>query len=72
MFPELFEITRCFKWIKAGDLYGVLVHGEKSGIFLRDECAVEWSEQGCKRQWGKRSTAVDVNGVRFLSTYQPV
>ena len=72
LFSELFETTRGFKWIKAGNLYCVLVHWEKSGVFLRDKWAVEWCEQGCKRQWRNRSTALDVNGVRFVSTYQPV
>ena len=50
LFTELCETVEGIKWIKAGDLYGVLIHGKKSGVFLRDLWAVEWKEQGYKRQ----------------------
>ena len=72
LFTELCETVEGIKWIKAGDLYGVLIHGKKSGVFLRDLWAVDWKEQGYKRQCGDRNTAVDVSGVRFVATYQPL
>ena len=54
LFSETLRNYKRFQVDQGWRLYGVLVHGEKSGVFLRDESEVEWSEQGCKRQWEKR------------------
>ena len=72
LFTELHEETEGLQRIKSGDLYGVLVHGKKSGIFLRDVWATNWKDQGYRRKHGERSTSVDVDGVKFVAAYQPL
>ena len=58
------------KWIKATEIFGILVHGKKSGVFLRETLATKWSdEMGWK--CGDRCTAVEANGRRYISEYQP-
>ena len=37
LFLELLEDEPGIKWIMSKELYGVLIHGKKSGVFLRDE-----------------------------------
>ena len=69
---ELREEKEGIKWIKAGDLFGVLVHGMKSGVLLRDAWAMDWKDQGEKRTCGQRNTSVVVNKTHLISTYQPV
>ena len=60
------------KWIKAGDFYGVLVHGKHSGVILKCAWASDWKEQGYQRRQGDRSTMVMVKNLRLVATYQPV
>ena len=72
MFTELLEETPAIKWVKAKDLYGVLIHGKRSGIFLKGEWATLWKQQGCKRECGDRNTSVVVEGIKLIATYQPV
>ena len=72
LLSELDEKESGIKWIKAQDLFGVLIHGNKSGVFLRDECALKWKEQGYKRTCGRRTTLVEVDKIRFGATYQPI
>ena len=50
----------------------MLIHSERSAVFLRDEWAVDWKDQGGKKWYGGRSTAVEVNGIRWVATYQPL
>ena len=70
MLTELWESTPGIKWIKARNLFGVLVHSQLSGIFLRGEWAVRWQEEGCLKEYGNRNTSVTVGGVKLVSTYQ--
>ena len=72
MLTEMKETETGMKWIKSQDLYGVLVHGKKSGVLLRDDWAVKWKEQGCKRYCGERCTSVEVDGTVFIAVYQPL
>ena len=72
LFSELAEEKEGVLWVKARDLYGVLIYGKKSGVFLRDSWALDWREQGSVKTCGTRSTAVEVNGVTAIAVYQPV
>ena len=72
MLTEMKETETGMEWIKSQDLYGVLVHGKKSGVLLRDDWAVKWKEQGCKRYCGERCTSVEVDGTVFIAVYQPL
>ena len=72
LFSEMNEETPGIKWIKSKELYGVLVHGKCSGVFLRDLWAVNWLDQGCQRECGKRSTSVCVDGTKLIALYQPL
>ncbi|XP_075264195.1 uncharacterized protein LOC142356111 [Convolutriloba macropyga] len=72
MLSEMLEQYPGIKWVKSRELYGVLVHGKRSGVFLKGEWAVKWKQQGCKKTLGDRNTAVDVDGNRFVSTYKPL
>ena len=72
LLSELREKEEGMKWIKAKDMFGVLIHGKRSGIILRDEWALDWRDQGCKRTCGDRSSAVEVNQIKFVATYQPL
>ena len=70
---ELNEQAAAMQWVKSRELYGVPIHGKKSGTFLRDIWAVNWRDQGGKREIiGTRSTAVKVDGMKLVSTYQPI
>ena len=69
---ELNEQAAAMQWVKSRELYGVLIHGKKSAIFLRAIWAVNWLDQGGKREIGTRSTAVEVDGMKLVSTYQPI
>ena len=72
LFSEMNEETPGIKWIKSKELYGVLVHGKCSGVFLRDLWAVNWRDQGCQRECGKRSISVCVDGTKLIALYQPL
>ena len=72
LLSELREKEEGMKWIKAKDMFGVLIHGKRSRIILRDEWALDWRDQGCKRTCGDRSSAVEVNQIKFVATYQPL
>ena len=72
LLTELREPDRGITWIKEKDLHGALIHSGRSAVFLRDEWAVDWKDQGGKRWYGGRSTAVELNGIRWVATYQPL
>ena len=72
LFSELREDVRGIKWIKAKELFGVLIQGNKSAVFLRDEWALDWRDQGSKKLFGHRNMGVTVNNCMFIATYQPI
>ena len=72
MMSELQEQEEGFKWIKAREIFGVLIHGKRNGFFLRDQWASKWADQGYRRVIRERSISIDVDGYRFISTYQPL
>ena len=72
LFSEMNEETPGIKWFKSKEFYGVLVHGKCSGVLLRDLWAVNWRDQGCQRECGKRSTSVCVDGTKLIALYQPL
>ena len=41
-------------------------------MFLRDSWATDWRKQGNRASQGNRSTAVTVNNVTLIATYQPL
>ena len=45
LFTELREEQEGVKWIKAKEIFGILIHGKKSGVFLRDALATKWSDE---------------------------
>ena len=59
-------------WVDTPHVSGALIHGNRSAIFLRDKWADEWRVQGSKRCCTERMTSVEVNGLKFISVYQPV
>ena len=72
LLSELKEEEPGIKWIKTKDLYGVLVHGKRSGIILRDGWATDWREQGYVREYGNRCCSVEVNNLKLVAIYQPL
>ena len=72
LLTELSEPDSRITWLKAKDVYGVLIHSGCSAVFLREEWEVDWKDQGGKKWYGGRSTAIDVNGIRWVPTYQPL
>ena len=56
MVSEMMEEQPGIKWIKAKELFGALVHGTRSGVFLRGEWAMNWKQQGSKRILGRRNS----------------
>ena len=72
LFTELREEQEGVKWIKAKEIFGILIHGKKSGVFLRDALATKWSDESGWKWCGDRCTAVEVNGCNYVSIYQPL
>ena len=59
-------------WIKARKLFGVVVYGRKTAIFLRDDGAEDWEKQGCQKWISDRVVAVKVGKHRSAVCYQPI
>ena len=72
LISELNEERAAVQWMKVKDIYGVLVHGKNSGILHRDGWAVNWITQGFRKKIGTRSTAVEVDQLKLVATYQPI
>ena len=48
------------------------MHGQRSAIFLRDDWACKFEEEGCQRNLYQRVTSVQVGKFHLISCYQPV
>ena len=72
LFSELMEQEQGMKWIKSKEVYGVLVHGKRSGVLLLGAWATRWREEGNIRKCGNRCTMVEVGEMRMIAVYQPL
>ena len=71
-FSEITNKQHGILWIKARELYGVVIYGNKVAIFLRDDWADDWEKQGCQRWVSERVVAVKVKKHRLVACYQPI
>jgi len=58
--------------LKSRKLFGVVVYGRKTAIFLRDDWAEDWEEQECQKWISDRVVAVKVGKHRLVACYQPI
>ena len=59
-------------WIKSRKLFGMVVYGRKTAIFLKNDWAKDWEKQGCPNWISDRVIAVEVGKQRLVSCYQPI
>ncbi|KAI8519282.1 hypothetical protein Bbelb_025390 [Branchiostoma belcheri] len=59
-------------WMGESEDRVALIHSKKSGVLLRGEALQKWKNEGMKKWYGDRVTAVVLGGLRVMSAYQPV
>jgi len=59
-------------WIKSRKLFGVLIYGRKTAIFLWDDCAEDLEKQGYQKWISDRVVAVKVGKHILVACYQPI
>ena len=67
---EILSREQGISWIKSRKLFGVVVYGRKTAIFLRDDWAKDWEKQGCQKS--DRVVAVKVGKYTLVACYQPI
>ena len=59
-------------WLGEGEKTCVIVHGKKAAVLLRGRAVRMWVEEGQRKWFGERVTAVVLGGMRLVAVYQPV
>ena len=71
-FSETTSREHGIMWKKSKTLFGVVIYGRKTAIFLTDDWAEDMEEQGCHRWISHRVAAVKVRRHRPVACYQPI
>ena len=71
-FSEITSGEHGILWIKPKKLFGKVIYGRKTAIFLRDDWAEDWEKQGCHKWISDRVVAAKVGRHKLVACYQPI
>ena len=71
MVSEITAEAQGVQWFAKGKQGAVVIHSRRTAIILTSEWREAWEQQGMRREWGERTTAVKVGDLRLVACYQP-
>ena len=67
---ELRKKTQGVKWLRGIGNQTVFIHSQRSGKVLRGETVKSWIEEGQKKRFPERTSAVETHSLKIVYAYQ--